>query len=91
MRAFGSCCGFFFGAFGCPRPPAVGLGVVASAATGVAGAAGVEGTAGVVVVGVVFVRTTTVESGFVITIGLDVVAGTATTAEGVMGAEEDSC
>lgn len=90
MRVFGSYWGcFFFGAFGCPRPPAVGLGVVASAATEAAGAAGVEGTTGVV--GVVFVRTTTVESGFVITIGLEVVTGTVTTAEGVMGAEEDSC
>jgi hypothetical protein len=71
----------------------VGLGAVASAATEAAGAAGVEGTAGVAVVGfgVVFVRTTTVESGFVITIGLEVVTGTATTAEGVMGAEADSC
>lgn len=70
----------------------MGLGVVASAATEAAGAAGVEGTAGVVVVfGVVFVRTTTVESGFVITIGLEVVTGTVTTAEGVMGAEADSC
>lgn len=70
----------------------MGLGVVASAATEAAGAAGVEGTAGAVVVfGVAFVRTTTVESGFVITIGLEVVTGTATTAEGVMGAEADSC
>ena len=69
----------------------MGLGVVASAATEAAGAAGVDGTGEGVGVGVAFVRTTTVESGFVITIGLEVVTGTVTTAEDVMGAEEDSC